>query len=360
MTISSEKNKAISGDLVNWYRANQRHLPWRNMNNPYYTWISEVMLQQTQVDTVIPYYERFKARFPTMQSLANADEEDVLKHWEGLGYYSRARNLQAGVREVVNDYGGVVPKDRSTLLKIKGIGPYTSGAILSIAYHMPEPAVDGNVMRVLSRLFEIEDDIAKPKTRQVFEAILYELIPADAASDFNQGLMELGALVCKPKQPRCDTCPVFDHCLAAQSERQEAFPVKSKKIKQRLEAYEVLWIQDDEERVLIHKRDEKGLLANLWEFPMVLKDSSESKLIDIQDFFNQTLGLNAEVLPIKHNKTLSHTFSHLKWELNLWQIRVTITEQALPSSYKWVTLDQLHTFPFSVAHQKVRDLFQNE
>ncbi|WEG12274.1 A/G-specific adenine glycosylase [Pullulanibacillus sp. KACC 23026] len=360
MTLELHQNHSIlvSASLVDWYRKNQRDLPWRNMHNPYYTWISEVMLQQTQVDTVIPYYERFKSRFPTMQSLAYADEEDVLKSWEGLGYYSRARNLQAGVREVVEQYGGVVPKDRSTLLKIKGIGPYTSGAILSIAYNLPVPAVDGNVMRVLSRLFLIKEDIAKPKTRQVFEKLLDELIPNEAASDFNQGIMELGALICKPKNPLCEECPISQWCQAKQQDIQESLPIKSKKAKQKTEAYRVLWLKDASDRVLVHKRSESGLLANLWEFPMI-SHSEHSDESHLNSYVAEMLSLKKPLTLNKVNQSVSHTFSHLKWELNLWEGTLLETSPCLPNSFKWVTIKELHEIPIPVSHQKIRELMIN-
>lgn len=215
-------------DLIDWYEREKRDLPWRKSQDPYRVWVSEIMLQQTRVDTVIPYYQRFMEKFPTIEALANADEDDVLKAWEGLGYYSRARNLQAAVREVHESYNGVVPDNPKELGKLKGIGPYTKGAILSIAYNIPEPAVDGNVMRVLSRILSIWDDIAKPKTRKVFEEAVYYLISKENPSSFNQALMELGAMVCTPTSPSCLLCPVREHCAAFSEGVQAELPVKTK------------------------------------------------------------------------------------------------------------------------------------
>ena len=200
--------------LVEWFNNEQRDLPWRHTKEPYKIWVSEVMLQQTRVDTVIPYYNRFMEKYPTAESLAYAPQEELLKMWEGLGYYSRARNLQAGVKEVVETYGSVVPNNRTDISKLKGVGPYTAGAILSIAYGKPEHAVDGNVMRVLSRVLNIDADIALPKTKKIFEDAVMMLIDPNNTSAFNQGLMELGALICTPTSPKCLLCPVRDYCTA--------------------------------------------------------------------------------------------------------------------------------------------------
>lgn len=218
----------FSRDLLAWYDLQKRDLPWRINRDPYRVWISEIMLQQTRVDTVKPYYRNFMEKFPTIQALAEAPEEDVLKAWEGLGYYSRARNLQTAAREVKANYGGVVPDTPKEIAKLKGVGSYTAGAILSIAYEKPEPAVDGNVMRVFSRLLYMEDDIAKPATRVKFEHLVRQTIPHDRAGDFNQALMELGALICLPRTPHCLTCPVFDYCLARKEGVQKELPVKGK------------------------------------------------------------------------------------------------------------------------------------
>ncbi len=224
--LESEFRKA----LITWYLEEKRDLPWRRTSNPYHIWVSEVMLQQTRVDTVIPYYERFIEKFPTLADLAYAKEEDVLKLWEGLGYYSRARNLQTGVKEVVEGYGSKIPDNRKEISKLKGVGPYTAGAVLSIAFGVPEHAVDGNVMRVLSRLLLIEEDIAIPRTKKIFEDVVMMLIDKEDPSSFNQGLMELGATICTPR-PRCLLCPVREFCTAFHEGKQEDLPVKSKQVK---------------------------------------------------------------------------------------------------------------------------------
>ncbi|MBV6717089.1 A/G-specific adenine glycosylase [Paenibacillus chitinolyticus] len=272
MEYPTEQKRFFSANLLAWYLIHRRDLPWRRSRNPYYIWISEVMLQQTRVDTVIPYFHRFVDLFPTVEALAVAPEDEVLKAWEGLGYYSRARNLQQAVREVHERYGGIVPDTKEDISSLRGVGPYTSGAILSIAYNKPEPAVDGNVMRVLSRYFLIEDDIAKPAARVGMERLARDLIPEGSAGDFNQALMELGAMVCTPRSPQCLTCPVMDHCSGRLAGREETLPVKSKAKPPKPERRLVALIEGEGEnagRILIRQRPQEGLLARMWELPHV-------------------------------------------------------------------------------------------
>src|SRR5690625_675231 len=231
------------------------------------------MLQQTKVDTVIPYFDNFMKCFPTIYDLAAANEQEVLKIWERLGYYSRARNLYTAAKDVVENYGGKIPEDRDKIGKLKGVGPYTRGAILSIAFNQPEPAVDGNVMRVLSRVLLIEDNINEQKVRRKFENIVREIISERDPSSFNQGLMEIGALICSPKKPACLLCPIQVHCRAFQNGVAETLPVKMKKKKQRELTYYVLILRDKSENIAIQQRPNEGLLANMWQFPMVPKEN---------------------------------------------------------------------------------------
>ncbi|MBO7743719.1 A/G-specific adenine glycosylase, partial [Paenibacillus sp. MWE-103] len=271
--VTTEAAAYFSEELLHWYLANKRDLPWRMNRDPYRVWVSEIMLQQTRVDTVIPYYERFMAKFPTAAALAEAPEPEVLKCWEGLGYYSRARNLQAGAKEVVARHGGAVPDDRDAVAALRGVGPYTTGAIMSIAFNRPEPAVDGNVMRVLSRYFCLEEDIAKPSTRVGIEKLAASLIPEGAAGDFNQALMELGALVCTPKSPGCLTCPVMRHCEGRMAGKEHELPVKSKAKPPRREtriAALVAGSGANAGKLLVRRRPDSGLLAQMWELPHVL------------------------------------------------------------------------------------------
>lgn len=335
-------------DLINWYHKEKRDLPWRKDQDPYKIWVSEIMLQQTKVDTVIPYFHRFISNFPTVEALAAADQQDVLKAWEGLGYYSRARNLQNAVREVVATYDGVVPDNPEELGSLKGIGPYTKGAILSIAYDKPEPAVDGNVMRVFSRLFYIEDDIALPKTRKLFEAYVREVIDQDDPSSFNQAVMELGAIICTPKSPACMLCPVQSHCQAYAEGVEETLPVKKKAKKQRKVPYVALLIRTPQEEYFIEKRPSDGLLADLFQFPMV--PISEIGYDHIESWFYQEYGITLNVK--NHAGKLKHVFSHLIWELEIYHAEAEITaieDQRL----KLVAKEDVAKYPFPVSHQKM-------
>ena len=266
MSNNNKKNidkldiKSFQDDLIGWFASEQRDLPWRKDQDPYKVWVSEIMLQQTRVDTVIPYFNTFLKYFPTIEALANADEEKVLKAWEGLGYYSRVRNLQSAVREVHEKYNGKVPDSPVEISSLKGVGPYTAGAILSIAYGKPEPAVDGNVMRVLSRILLIWDDIAKSSSRKVFEEAVRELISHENPSFFNQALMELGALICTPTSPSCLLCPVREHCQAFHEGVQKELPIKTKKKKQRSVQLAAGIFTNEKGMILIRKRPDTGLL----------------------------------------------------------------------------------------------------
>ncbi|WP_438447754.1 A/G-specific adenine glycosylase [Gorillibacterium sp. sgz5001074] len=267
-----ETKKRFSEPLLEWYRSVRRDLPWRRSRDPYRIWVSEIMLQQTRVETVIPYFNRFMEWFPTVEALAYAPEERLLKAWEGLGYYSRARNLQAAAREVCEQYGGRVPDTKEGVSGLKGVGPYTAGAILSIAFNQPEPAVDGNVMRVLSRYLVLEEDIAKPSTRIGIEKLAQALIPEGTAGDFNQALMELGATICTPKAAHCLPCPVMEWCGARLEGRVDELPVKAKAKPPRTERRAVALVEGTGEhagRVLVRQRPADGLLARLWELPHV-------------------------------------------------------------------------------------------
>ncbi|TYR79235.1 A/G-specific adenine glycosylase [Priestia megaterium] len=338
-------------DLISWFEKEQRILPWRQDQDPYKVWVSEIMLQQTRVDTVIPYFNNFISKFPTISDLAYAREDDVLKAWEGLGYYSRARNLQAAVREVHEQYGGQVPKTPEEISSLKGVGPYTTGAILSIAYGVPQPAVDGNVMRVLSRILSVWDDIAKPKTRKVFEEIVHLIISKENPSYFNQGMMELGAIVCTPTSPSCLLCPVREHCRAFEEGVQNQLPVKSKKKAPKAIQLAAAVLTDCDGNVLIHKRPNKGLLANLWEFPNVEVDATIGPdYQQLQAFIQSEYGVNIELdAPFT---TIQHVFSHLVWNINVYS--GSMTEEVVEQDrLKAVPLSQLEAYAFPVSHQNI-------
>lgn len=343
---------AFQHDLLTWYQADNRDLPWRKDQDPYKIWVSEIMLQQTRVETVIPYFNRFISLFPTPEALAEAAEEDVLKVWEGLGYYSRARNLQAAVKEVTADYGGKVPDTEKEIRSLRGIGPYTAGAILSIAYGKPVPAVDGNVMRVMSRLLTLYDDIAKPKARIQIENILRDLIPKEDAGDFNQALMELGATVCTPKNPQCLTCPVLSHCHARAEGVESLLPVKAKKKPPRTERWQTAVIVDADGRVLIQKRPETGLLANMWEFPMLASDEHSGKEALIDALTQKFSGIAVD--HVTHTQQVRHVFSHIVWEMDVFLVRLK-NRVSLSGDELMMPPEELTYYPFSVSHQKIID-----
>ncbi|MCH1627524.1 A/G-specific adenine glycosylase [Fredinandcohnia quinoae] len=342
-------------DLISWFEQEQRDLPWRMDKDPYKVWVSEIMLQQTRVDTVIPYFNNFIDQFPTIETLAEAEEEKVLKAWEGLGYYSRVRNLHAAVKEVAEKYGGQVPNTAKEISKLKGVGPYTTGAILSIAYGVPEPAVDGNVMRVLSRILSIWDDIAKPKTRQQFEDIIREIISKENPSFFNQALMELGALICIPANPACLLCPVRNHCRAFAEGVQKELPVKSKKKAPVPLSMAAVVLQNEDKKLLIHKRPDKGLLANLWEFP---NHESISELYtqkeQLSDFINQEFKIQTKIG--EAYTTIQHIFSHLIWNITVFEGEI-IGEVIESDSLKLVTVEELRQFTLPVSHQNILKSF---
>ena len=317
-----ELKRYFSRGLLEWYRASKRDLTWRRSRDPYHIWVSEIMLQQTRVDTVIPYFNRFVERFPTVRDLAEAPEEEVLKLWEGLGYYSRARNLQAAAKQVTERYGGRVPDDKDAVSGLKGVGPYTAGAIMSIAFNRPVPAVDGNVMRVLSRYFCIDDDIARPSTRAKMEVLAEELIPEGAAGDFNQALMELGALVCTPRSPHCLTCPVMEHCAGRLAGRETELPVKSRAKPPKPQHRLAVLAARPDGRVLVRQRPERGLLARMWELPHVEAADAESWQSDEAgpDWLAGALAAEGlRVHPRRYVGEAEHVFSHLHWFLRVWE-----------------------------------------
>jgi A/G-specific adenine glycosylase len=341
----------FQNDLISWFKQEQRDLPWRKDRDPYKIWVSEIMLQQTRVDTVIPYFNRFIEWFPTIQDLAAAEEDKVLKAWEGLGYYSRVRNLQSAVREVSENYNGEVPNTPEEIAGLKGVGPYTAGAILSIAYGIPEPAVDGNVMRVLSRVLSIWDDIAKSSSRKIFEKAVRDLISHEDPSAFNQALMELGALICTPTSPSCLLCPVREHCQAFDEGVQNELPIKTKKTKTREVQLAAAILLDSDRKVLIHKRPSTGLLANLWEFPTVeIHHSLQYDREQLAEQFDQSNNLNVKLERIIGQ--LEHVFSHLVWNIQIYTgtLNADIQESA---DWKLVSLEEMEQFAFPVSYQKM-------
>jgi A/G-specific adenine glycosylase len=340
---------AFSGDLVRWYRQHARDLPWRQTRDPYRIWVSEIMLQQTQVDTVIPYYHRFFERFPTMRDLAEAPTDDVLKAWEGLGYYSRGRNLQKAAQEVMALYDGRMPDDPVALRALPGIGEYTVGAIASIAFGRPVAAVDGNVLRVVSRIAAWDHDIAKPAAKAAVGAWVGERFPVDAAGDFTQALMELGATVCTPQQPTCGDCPVAAHCQALARGLVATLPVKSRKAPPRVERSLVAIIGDGD-HLLIQRRPPTGLLAGLWEFPTVTAGDGEAER-ELAQAMAASLGVGVEITaPLT---SVQHTFTHIRMTYDAFGGRLAGERPETREDRRWVTLAELDALAFSKAQLKL-------
>lgn len=333
--------------LVTWYHQYKRSLPWRDSPTPYRVWVSEIMLQQTRVDPAIPYFERFVSTLPDIAALANADEETVLKLWEGLGYYSRVRNLQKAAKIVQQEYGGELPRDPKVLLTLPGIGEYTAGAIASIAYQVPVPAVDGNVLRVISRLMADESDIALAETKRAMQATLTAILPQDRPGDFNQALMDLGATVCLPNgAPRCQACPLAHLCEAKKQGRTEDLPKKTKKQAPTTEEMTVFLAVCDG-RIALLKRPENGLLAGLWEFPhlpghLSLKNAKEGL---------KTLGLSATDLRVLPKA--KHVFTH-----KVWNMSGIFAEVSAPAeTFTWASAKELaDTYTLPTAFR----VYQNE
>lgn len=307
--------------VVAWYRKHRRDLPWREHPDAYRVWVSEIMLQQTRVEAVKPYYERFLEAFPDVAALAEAEEDKLLKMWEGLGYYNRVRNMQKAAQQVMTEHNGRFPQSYDEILKLSGIGHYTAGAIGSFAYGIAKPAVDGNVLRVVSRLLASDADIMKASTRAQMERLIEEVIPIDAAADFNQGLIEIGAIVCVPNgEPKCEICPVAHLCKAKAQNIQMELPVKTKAKARRIEKRTVLIFRDNE-TVAIRKRPVKGLLAGLYELPNVEGHLTRKEVIE----YGKEIGLT----PIRVKKLASakHIFSHVEWHMIGYEVLVDELEK---------------------------------
>lgn len=313
----------FSNSLIQWYLQNKRDLPWRNTVNPYHIWLSEIMLQQTRVAQGLPYFLSFTASFPTVFDLANADEEQVLKLWQGLGYYSRARNLHGTAKHIAFDLKGNFPDNYNDLLKLKGVGEYTAAAIASFSYNEAVPVVDGNVFRVLSRYFDIETDIASSGAKKEFSELARELMPNDNPAIFNQAIMEFGALQCVPKNPNCEKCVLNSGCLALQKRKVDQLPVKLKKTKVRNRYFNYLIFSDENQEHIIRKRVEKGIWHNLYEFP-VIETESDLDFEIIAAMIFEKYEPNAEILSIKplNQNVILHKLSHQHLYIRFYKIDV--------------------------------------
>ena len=350
----SNLQSPIAKLLLPWWDAGHADLPWRGVDDPYAIWVSEIMLQQTQVATVIPYYQRWMIRFPTVQQLAAASLDDVLKLWEGLGYYGRARNLHFAARQVLDDFNGRLPHTLPELMQLKGIGRYTAVAIASIAFNQPAPVLDGNVIRVFSRLSDLADDVTRTQTKNGLWQMAEAFVPAERAGDYNQALMELGQTVCQPAKPRCVDCPLSALCMARQLGTQLERPVRPPR--KRIPHYDVVAGvigRKSDGRFLIAQRPLDGLLGGLWEFPGGKVEPGETLPQALRREIMEELALEIEVgQPIT---VVKHAYTHFRITLHAFHAQLTHgTPQHLGvADHAWVTLADLDDYAFAVTDRKI-------
>ena len=337
-----ETLQEIVEPLLQWYKVNRRELPWRKDKNPYHVWISEIMLQQTRIEAAKKYYADFMKELPTVESLANISEEKLLKLWEGLGYYSRARNLKKAAQKIMEEYNGSMPTNYEQLVKLPGIGEYTAGAIASICYNEKVTAVDGNVLRVISRVIGSKKDVLLPETKKEIEGRLRKIMPGQSG-DFNEALMELGEIVCLPNGiPECEQCPLKNCCVAYEKKLTEELPVRIKKVKRKKEEKTVLLIVTEEGKTAIEKRAQKGLLSGMYQLPNVQNYLTQEQIKDILKSWN------LKVEQIKYIGDAKHIFTHIDWfmkgylvtvekenEAFLWASQKELSEKyALPTAFQ--------------------------
>ncbi|MCD8327210.1 MAG: A/G-specific adenine glycosylase [Lachnospiraceae bacterium] len=322
--------------LLHYFKENKRCLPWREDPKAYHVWISEIMLQQTRVEAVKPYYQRFLEALPDVEALAKVQEERLLKLWEGLGYYSRARNLQKAARIVMEEYGGSLPREKAELLKLPGIGPYTAGAISSIAYGKVAAAVDGNVLRVLSRVFADDRDIGQDGVKKDYEALLEQAMSREYPGEFNQAMMEIGAMVCVPNgQPRCEICPLSPFCEASRTGTQAKYPVKAPKKARKIENRTVLILRD-EKRIAIRKRPARGLLAGMYEFPVM------EGYVSVQQVIDDLKEKGIHAVRIRPLESAVHIFTHREWHMTGFFVQVDeLTDYKAPEGWIFVKPEEI-------------------
>ena len=344
---------AFHEHLMHWFTANRRSMPWREDPTPYKVWIAEIMLQQTRVDQVRPYFERFISAFPDVYALADASQDKVLRIWEGLGYYSRARNLHKSAQIIVSEHKGVIPSSLKALLALPGIGPYTAAAILSIAYNQPYAAVDGNVIRVLTRVFGIKEDVTLHQTRTALQHLADCLLFKENPGDFNQALMELGALICTPRSPQCNECPLRQVCVAHHTDQPEKYPVKQRR--KRIPHFHVAVgiLQNDAGELLITRRPENSMLGGLWEFPGGKVEPGESPAQACRREFMEELNIEIAVGPQVYQ--LQHTYTHFRITLHAFLCTLIsgVPQPADNRPLQWVSPEALDHFAFPRANRKL-------
>lgn len=349
------KNPRFTQAILDWYAEHKRPMPWRETKDPYKIWISEIMLQQTRVDQAWPYFERFISEFPTVFDLAEAEQQSVMKAWEGLGYYSRARNLHAASKAIVSDYDGNLPEDYDEIIKLKGIGPYSAAAITSIAFGKANAVVDGNVIRVITRYFGIEDDVRSTKTTRLVQSHVDEMISQDFPADFNQGLMEIGSTVCTPSNPDCTNCPISFECVATKTAKTDVIPYKSPAKKKPHKHIGVGIIEQEDGKVLIALRPENVMLGGLWEFPGGKQEEGETIQQTVERELHEELGV--EVKAFKEFMKLKHVYSHFSITMHAFLCHLISGEPTAKSSQeiRWVEISELQQYPFPKANKQLTE-----
>ena len=353
------RRAGIQRSLLAWYRRSKRDLPWRRTSEPYHILISEFMLQQTQVDTVVPYYHRFLERFPTVETLAESGQSAVLKAWEGLGYYTRARNLHRAARAIVERFDGVVPSTYADLASLPGFGPYTTAAVLSIAFNKAYAVVDGNVIRVLCRVFGIALDVTRTSTKKQLSDLAGRLLPRTVAGDYNQAIMELGALVCRPRAPDCGSCPISRHCDALSTDRAGSLPISPRRKPRPHHTMGVAIVRRGNE-VLIARRPQSGLLAGLWEFPSGRLNGGESLEACCLRAARDVTGVDATVR--SRLRAVDHAYTHFSVTMHAFLCtyeRGTARPVAC-ADVRWVEPAGLSSYAFSRVNRKLIDALSDE
>lgn len=343
----------VSDLILPWYQEHARVLPWRGLSDPYAIWVSEVMLQQTKVDTVIPYFEKWMKLFPSIEELGRASEQMVLSAWEGLGYYGRVRNFHKAAKVVIDEYHGKMPTDFNNLIKLPGVGKYTAAAIASIAYHNDIGAVDGNIRRVLARVFDISFPIEKPETQRLIWKIAQENVPGGKAGEYNQALMDLGAVICTPKKPKCDQCPLETICRSVNNPESRPFLKPKQKVPHKTKCAAVIIRMN---QVLLYLRPSKGLLGGMWEFPAV--EMIESEIQDSVKFAAKMFqDYQAAIIPGKTILDVRHAYTH--FTLNETVLNCALINEDETGILEWININDLLEKPMGKVDRKISEHIQS-
>ncbi|NIM18858.1 MAG: A/G-specific adenine glycosylase [Candidatus Latescibacteria bacterium] len=357
--MASTTRKALRKSLARWFSRSRRELPWRQTRDPYRIWVSEVMLQQTQVQTVLPYYSKFTKRFPNVESLSEASLDSILKSWEGLGYYARARNLHRAAKIVSSEMDGNLPDNYEALRALPGVGDYIASAVLSVAFDRAYAVVDGNVKRVLARLLTIDEPVNKSSSSKVFKAVAEQLLDGESPGDFNQAMMELGAIVCRSSKPNCAACPVNKFCKAFETGMQDAFPVRIRK--RPVPTYHIaVGVVRRSGRILITRRKPTGFLGGLWEFPGGKVKPGESPEEACKREIKEEMNLSIDVG--KHLTKVKHAYSHFKVSIDVFDCRYRAGSVRLngPEDYRWIVLEEIDDYAFPGANHKFIPLLKEK